>query len=397
MRPFAGRRVLLGVTGGIASYKAALLARALLKAGATVEVILTRSAREFVGGITFEGLTGRPVHDALLAEGAALTHIALAKAADVVVVAPATADFLARAATGRADDLLGAVLLATTAPVVIAPAMNDHMWAHPAVQANVRTCAGLGYRVVDPAVGDLAAGEGSGPGRFPEPEILVAHVARALEVPSLAGLRVVVTAGPTQAPIDPVRFLSNHSTGKMGVALASAAWRRGADVRLIHGPLSVPLPAHLPCEAVTTTAEMADAVAAALPHADVLVMAAAPVDFVAADVAPQKLKKSDGAVSLAVRPAVDILASTRVARPPGVTVVGFALETHDGERYAREKLAAKGLDLIVLNLAGTADAGFGADTNRVSVIDATAREDLPLLPKDAVADELWDRIVRRRG
>ncbi len=335
MRPFAGRHVLLGVTGGIASYKAALLARLLVKAGAVVDVVLTRSAREFIGGITFEGLTGRPVHDALIDEGAALSHIALARAADVVVVAPATADFLARAATGRADDLLGAVLLATQAPVVIAPAMNDRMWTHAAVQANVRHCHALGYQVVEPSTGDLAAGEGRGPGRLPEPDVLFAHVGRALESPSLAGQRVVVTAGPTRAALDPVRYLSNHSSGKMGVALAAAAWRRGATVQLIHGPMTAPVPPGVDALAVSTTEEMASAVAAALPTANVLVMAAAPVDFHAASVATEKMKKGAMETSLSLRPAVDILTSTRAQRPRDLFVLGFALETSDGERHAR--------------------------------------------------------------
>jgi len=397
VRPFAGRRVLLGVTGGIASYKAALLARLLLKAGASVDVILTRGAREFIGGITFEGLTGRPVHDALIAEGAALTHIALARSADVVVVAPATADFLARAASGRADDLLGAVLLAIGAPVVIAPAMNDRMWLHPAVQENVRRCADLGYRMVEPVTGDLAAGEGSGPGRLPEPDALFAQVGRALESASLAGQRVVITAGPTQAPIDPVRFLSNHSSGKMGVALAAAAWRRGAEVHLIHGPMSVAVPTGVQGEAVTTTDEMAAAVTAALPGTDVLIMAAAPVDFAAPEVAAHKIKKGVAALSLTLAPATDILTSTRGARPEGIFTVGFALETQDGARFAREKLHAKGLDLIVLNHAGVPDEGFAVDTNRVTLLDAHGHEDLPLMTKDAVADALWDRIGQRRG
>jgi phosphopantothenoylcysteine decarboxylase/phosphopantothenate--cysteine ligase len=397
VRPHAGRRVVLGVTGGIASYKSAWLARLLHKAGATVDVVLTRSAREFIGGITFEALTGRPVHDALIAEGAALTHIALAREADVIVVAPATADFLARAAQGRADDLLAAVLLATRAPVVLAPAMNDAMWAHPSVQDNCARCAALGYTVVEPATGDLAAGEGRGPGRLPDPETLFAYVGRALERPELAGLHVVVTAGPTREELDPVRFLTNHSSGRMGVAIAAAAWRRGATVTLIHGPLEVPVPTGVTGVAVRSTEDMRAAVAATLPGADVLVMAAAPADFAPAHRAEQKLKKGSAPTAIALQPTPDILVSTRSDRKPGMLVVGFALETTDAERSAREKLVAKGLDVVVLNVAGEPGAGFGGDTNRVTLVDAQGSEAWPLLSKDEVAERLVDRIVAHRG
>ena len=243
MRPFDHQRILLGVTGGIASYKAAWLARLLTQAGAEVDVVLTRAATEFIGAITFEALTGRPVHTALIASGHALDHIALARAAQLVVVAPATADFLARAVGGHADDLLSACLLATTAPTLLVPAMNDRMWAHPTVRRNAAAAEEIGYHVLDPDNGALAVGEGSGPGRMPEPETILAHCARLLEVPTaLRGRRLVVTAGPTREPIDPVRFLSNHSSGKMGVAIAAAAWRRGTEVTLIAGPLDVAVP-----------------------------------------------------------------------------------------------------------------------------------------------------------
>src|SRR5689334_12167098 len=243
MRPYANRRVLLGVSGGIASYKSAWLARLLTKAGASVDVVMTPAATEFVGAITFEALTGRSVHTGLFDPGRALEHIKLAREATAIVVAPATADFLARAATGQANDLLSACLLAATCPVMLVPAMNDHMWAHPQTQKNVDHLRGLGYRIIDPDEGMLAAGEGSGPGRMPEPESIFAHVGRVLETASeLTNKRVLVTAGPTREAIDPVRFISNHSSGKMGVALAESAWRRGARVDLVAGPLAVPMP-----------------------------------------------------------------------------------------------------------------------------------------------------------
>lgn len=393
MRPFDGRRVLLGVTGGIASYKSAWLARLLALDGAEVDVVMTRAATEFVGAVTFEALTGREVHTALIQAGRALDHIRLARSADAVVVAPATADFLARAAGGHADDLLTAVLLATEAPVLLVPAMNDRMWAHPQTRRNVEQLRGIGYRVLDPDSGMLAAGEGSGPGRMPEPETIFAHVARCLEPDDLAGRRVVVTAGPTREPVDPVRYLSNRSSGKMGIALAAAAWRRGADVTLIAGPLGAPAPAGPRLVHVETTEEMARAVADALREADALVMAAAPADFRAAAPAGEKIKKAKAPDALGLAPTPDILSTTRDARRPGAVVVGFALETTDALRNGRGKLEAKELDLVVVNDATEAGAGFAVDTNRVTLIGRDGSERaLPLLPKVQVADAILDRV-----
>lgn len=394
-RPFDGRRVLLGVTGGIACYKSVTLARLLTQAGAAVDVVLTRSAAEFVGAITFEAVTGRPVHTALLDPGHALDHIRLARAADAIVVAPATADFMARAAQGRADDLLTACLLATEAPVLLVPAMNDRMWAHPATTRNAETLRGLGYRVLDPDEGPLAVGEGSGPGRMPEPDAILAHVGRVVEggTGPLAGKRVVVTAGPTREAVDPVRYLSNRSSGKMGIALAEAAWRRGADVTLIAGPLSVAEPTGMRVVHVETTAEMAAAVGDALRSAEVLIMAAAPADFRPASPAPGKIKKASAPASLVLAPTQDILASTVDQRQPGAVVVGFALETHDAVSGGRAKLSAKKLDLVVVNDATESGAGFGVDTNRVTLLSADgAEEALPLLSKHDVADVILDRV-----
>ncbi|WP_411281977.1 bifunctional phosphopantothenoylcysteine decarboxylase/phosphopantothenate--cysteine ligase CoaBC [Gemmatimonas sp.] len=394
MRPFDRQRILLGVTGGIASYKAAWLARLLTQAGAEVDVVLTRSACEFIGAITFEALTGRPVYTALIAPGHALDHIALARAAQLVVVAPATADFLARAAGGHADDLLSACLLATSAPTLLVPAMNDRMWAHPQVRRNTDSARGIGYHVLEPDNGALAVGEGSGPGRMPEPETILAYCARLLETSTvLKGRSIVVTAGPTREPIDPVRFLSNRSSGKMGVAIAAAAWRRGADVTLIAGPLEVEIPPGLHVVTVETTSQMRDAVARALPGADVLIMAAAPADFTAAAPATAKIKKAAAAHALALVPTDDILASTRAARPASCVTVGFALETGDARSEAGRKLVDKGLDFIVANDALEAGAGFGVDTNRVTIRHADGREEhLPLQRKLQVADEILDRV-----
>jgi len=398
-RPFRGRRIVLGVTGGIASYKSAWLARLLTLAGAEVDVVMTRAALEFVGAITFEALTGRPVHSDIFAVGQALDHIALARAADAIVVAPATADFLARAAHGHADDLLTAVLLATgagesAAATLLVPAMNDRMWAHPQTRRNVEHAKELGYHILTPEEGMLAAGEGSGPGRMPEPETILAHVGRLLEEKGkLSGKRVVVTAGPTREPVDPVRFLSNHSSGKMGVAIAAAAWRRGADVTLIAGAMSAAPPPGVPTRVVETTQAMADAVGFSLPKADVLVMAAAPADFQAATVAPRKIKKSSKLSSLELKPTTDILASTVAKRKKGAVIVGFALETDDPVKHGREKLGDKALDLLVVNDATEAGAGFGVDTNRVTILSKRGEDEvLPLMSKDDVADAILDRV-----
>ena len=395
LQPYAGRRIVLGVAGGIASYKTAWLARLLHKAGAEVDVVMTRAATEFVGAVTFEALTGRPVHTGLFDAGRALDHIALARSADAVVVAPATADLMARAATGQADDLLTAVLLATEAPVLLVPAMNDRMWAHAQTRANAEHLVKLGYRLLEPDEGMLAAGEGSGPGRMPEPETIFAHVGRLLERRhALRGRTVLVTAGPTREPIDPVRFLSNYSSGKMGVAIAVAAWRRGATVTLVAGPLSVPVPPGVTHVPVQSTTEMRDAVAAHVAAADVLVMAAAPADYQPAERASGKLKKTGAPRAVELRETPDILLSTKDARRKGAVVVGFALETDDLLANARKKLDGKGLDIVVLNAANEPGAGFGVDTNRVTIVrrGADEPEQLPLLDKRDVADAILDRV-----
>ena len=310
-------------------------------------------------------------------------------------MAPATADFLARAANGRADDLLAACLLATTAPVLLVPAMNDRMWAHPQTTNNVAHLRGIGYHVLDPDVGELAVGEGSGPGRMPEPETIVAHLGRLLEqMADLANRRVVVTAGPTREALDPVRFISNRSSGKMGVALAAAAWRRGASVQLVTGPLSAALPVGVEVIRVETAQEMRDALERSLPDADVLVMAAAPADFRPGQSSETKIKRSAGAPEIHLAPTPDILVDTVNARRDGSVIVGFALETDDGLANARRKLESKKLDLIVLNNAREEGAGFEVDTNRVTLIDRSGLESaLPLRPKTDVADAILDRVV----
>lgn len=387
---------MLGVTGGIASYKSAWLARLLSQEGAAVDVVMTRAAAEFIAPLTFEALTGRPVHTALIAQGHALDHIRLAKSADAVVVAPATADFCARAAHGRADDLLSAILLATEARVLLVPAMNDRMWAHPQTQLNAAHLREIGYEVLNPEFGALAAGEGSGAGRMPEPETILAHVARLLDDASFRGRRVVVTAGPTREIVDPVRVLSNRSSGRMGVALAAAAWRRGADVTLIAGPLEVQPPVGPAFVRVETTEEMADAVRAAAADADVLIMAAAPADFRAAAPATAKIKKGSESQTLELAPTTDILRESVSHMRAGAIRVGFALETENGLANARKKLDGKSLDFIVLNDALEPGAGVGGETNRVTILarDGSA-EEIPLMLKREVADIILDRVLDR--
>jgi phosphopantothenoylcysteine decarboxylase/phosphopantothenate--cysteine ligase len=388
--------VLLGVTGGIAAYKAVQLARDLTLAGAAVEVVLTAGAQEFVRPLTFEALTGRAAHASLYPAGDPNLHIRLAREADLVLVAPATANFMARAAAGMADDLLAAVLLATAAPVVLCPAMNDRMYAHPASAANRARLVEIGYALAGPGVGPLAWGEGEGPGRMLEPGEILAHAGRALEgATPLAGRRVVVTAGPTREAIDPVRYVGNRSSGRMGYEVAAAAWRRGADVLLVSGPSHLDPSVGVEVVKVESAEEMRAAVADALPSADVLVMAAAVADFRPADPAGEKLKKEAGGVpELRLERTADVLASTRELRPASCVVVGFALETRDAVDNGRRKLEAKGLDLLVVNDAREPGAGFEVETNRVTFL-RPGRDDeaLPLMSKAEVADRILDRVV----
>jgi phosphopantothenoylcysteine decarboxylase/phosphopantothenate--cysteine ligase len=302
---------------------------------------------------------------------------------------------MARAASGRADDLLSACLLAADVPVLLVPAMNDRMWAHRQTQANAAHLRGLGYSLLDPDVGPLASPEeGAGPGRMPEPETILAHAGRMLEEPgALSGRSVLVTAGPTREALDPVRFLSNRSSGKMGVAIASAGWRRGADVTLVAGPISVAPPIGVRMVSVETTSEMATAVRAGLKKADVLVMAAAPADFRPTTVAKAKIKKDERPESISLAGTDDILSSTRDARRKGALIVGFALETDDVIAHARAKLKAKALDLIVVNDAREPGAGFGTDTNRVTILSLDGEsEELALMSKPEVADAILDRV-----
>jgi len=391
----AGRHVLLGVTGGIASYKACTLARRLTDEGAAVDVVLTTAAAEFVRPVVFEALTGRPVLTSLWAPGRALDHIALAHGPELVVLAPATANVLARAAAGIADDVLTAILLAREGPVLAAPAMNDAMYAHPATQANRATLEARGWSFVGPEPGPLAEGPSDRPGRMAEPETILAAMARALRSPAsaLRGRRVVVTAGPTREHLDPVRVVTNTSSGRMGFALAAEAWGRGADVHLIAGPTALEPPSWIPVERIRTTRELAAAVERHLPTADVLVMAAAPADYRPVQPAAGKRPRGAGSLTLTLEPTEDILETTRARRKAGARIVGFALETEDGVARARAKLARKDLDLVVLNLAGP-DAGPEVATNRVTLISAEGERPGPLESKADAARRILDEVER---
>jgi len=393
---WAGRHVVLGVSGGIACYKSCTLARRLTEAGALVDVVLTGSAAEFVRPVTFEALTGRPVHGSLWERGGALSHVRLGADADLAVVAPATAHLLARMAQGLADDLLTTLLLARSGPVLLAPAMNDEMYAHPQTQDNLERLRARGIALVGPEVGALAEGPSERPGRMSEPETILAHAARLLRGHGrLAGRRVVVTAGPTRESIDPVRVVTNRSSGKMGYRIAEAAWERGADVVLISGPVALPAPIGVEVRKVESTRDLELAVRAELPAADVLVMAAAPADFRPSSPSDSKRSRVDGALAIPMEPTDDILSATRGQRRPGSVTVGFALETGDALAKGRVKLERKDLDLIVVNDALEPGAGFEHETNRVAILgrDGTPRI-LPLQSKREVAEAILDAVER---
>ena len=392
--PFAGRHVVLGVSGGIACYKSCTLARRLTEAGATVDVVLTASAAEFVRPVTFEALTGRPVLTSLWERGRALAHIGLAREPDLVIVAPATANVLARAAMGMADDLLTALLLARTAPILAAPAMNDAMYANPATTANLKTLRDRGWQFIGPEIGALAEGPSEKPGRMSEPEAIFAAAARLVGNSAKgkwAGKRVVVTAGPTREHLDPVRVLTNPSSGRMGYALAEAAHGRGAEVVLVSGPTDLAPPAGLPTTRVETTEEMQKAVQSLVKNADALIMVAAPADYKPKASAPTKRPRSGGPLTVELEATPDILGSLK--RPKGMLVVGFALETGNGLANARSKMQNKALDYVILNDALEPGAGFEVTTNRVTILGPGGKQvDLPLLPKRDVAERILDVV-----
>jgi len=389
--------IALGVTGGIGAYKAVEVARGLQKQGHEVVAVMTESAQRFVTPLTFEAITRRAVVTELWTPGtnAEIEHIALASTVDLLLVAPATANTIGRFAHGIADDFLTSMYLATTAPVVIAPAMNSNMFAHPAVSANIDTLRDRGVRIVEPGSGYLACGW-IGKGRLAEPEDVVAFVQQVLQPPATAfsGRAVLVTAGPTYENIDPVRFIGNRASGRMGFAVAAEAARRGARVTLVAGPSSVPLPNAAEVVRVRSAAEMHAAVMSRAAGHDVVIMAAAVADYTL-DAAPQKIAKSEGPLTLTLSRTRDILADlgsmpTRGSGRP--ILVGFAAETHDVIAHARDKLTRKKVDLIVANDVSRADAGFEVDTNAVTVVSATDAVEVPLQSKATVAARILDAV-----
>ena len=394
---FDGREVVLGVTGSIAAYKAVLLLRELTRLGASVTVCLTEHAQQFVGPLTFRTLSGREVLTDLFDPQSqdAVEHVALAERAAAIVVAPATANLIAKAAHGLADDFLSTVLLAARCPVVIAPAMDGGMWEHPAVAANVATLRARGVVVMEPDAGALASGL-SGRGRLPEPPAIIEALATALSpTQDLAGESIVITAGPTREPIDPVRYISNRSSGKMGYNIAAAALRRGATVTLVSGPTSITPPAAATFVPVQTAEEMREAVLHHLPGATIVIKAAAVADYRVRRPSETKIKgKRD--LTLELTPNPDILAEVAAGRS-GAFVVGFAAETNDVAANGRAKLEAKGIDLLVANDVSQAGIGFDADDNEVLLIDRWGgNRGLPKMSKAAVADALLTEILTLR-
>lgn len=396
---WAGRHVLVGVSGGIASYKSCQLVRRLAEQGARVDVVLTEGAAEFVRPLTFEALAGRPVLTSLWTPGTALDHVRIAQAAELAIVAPATAHLIARMAQGMGDDLLTTLLLARTGPVLLAPAMNDAMYAHPATVTNLQLLRARGIATVGPEVGPLAEGPSDRPGRMSEPDTIMAHAERLLAKRGpLAGRRVIVTAGPTREALDPVRTISNRSSGKMGYRLAEAAWARGAEVTLISGPVAQSTPVGVTVVPVETTADMEAAVRDLLPGADVLIMAAAPADYRPATASDSKRPRQAGAITLELLPTTDILAATEGVRRKASVIVGFALETGEAIAKGRAKLTRKKLDLIVVNDALEPGAGVEVDTNRVVILDREGgAQQVPLASKRVVAEAILDAVEARLG
>lgn len=392
--------VVLGVTGGIAAYKACELLRLLQKQGMDVFVVMTKNACRFVAPLTFETLSGHPVATDTFDRPATweVEHIALAKRADLFLIAPATANIIGKMANGIADDMLSTTVMATRAPVMIAPAMNTGMWRNLATQQNIQTLMARGVRVVMPANGHLACGD-SGEGKLEDVAVIAERAVQLLEAKNdLAGLRVLVTAGPTREALDPVRYISNRSSGKMGYAIARAAVQRGAHVTLLSGPVALEAPLGVTYVPFLTTQQLLEAAQTYAPQQDIIIQAAAPADYRAQAVAPQKIKKNSGedlVLRLVENP--DVAAALGVQKGPGQVFVGFAAETNDVLVHAREKLKKKNLDLIVANDVTRPGAGFDVDTNIVTLITQEEICDLPLMTKDEAADRILDKALSLRA
>ena len=390
-----GKTILLGVTGGIAAYKSAYLASALVKLHANVEVVMTEHATRFIAPLTFEQLTGRrcmvDTFDRNFSHQ--VEHIALADRTDLVIIAPATANVCAKLAHGLADDMLTTTVLACTCPKLIAPAMNTHMFENQVTQDNLDILRRYGWEVIAPGSGHLACGA-VGPGRMPEPQELVEHILRSIALPhDLAGKRVLVTAGPTQESLDPVRYLTNHSTGKMGYAIAKMAMLRGAQVTLISGPTALEKPPFVEVVDIVSAQDMFEAVTARQEQSDLIFKAAAVADYTPADYCDDKIKKKDGDMSIPLKRTQDILQHLGAHRREGQVICGFSMETRDMLENSRSKLAKKHVDMICANNLKVAGAGFGTDTNVITLITQDDITELPLMSKEEAAGRIIDRAL----
>ena len=394
-----GKTVLLGITGGIAAYKAAYLASALVKLHASVEVVMTRNATEFIAPLTFEQLTGNKVMVDTFDRNFVhqVEHIALADRTDLVMIAPATANVCAKLAHGLADDMLTTTVLACTCPKLIAPAMNTHMYENPVTQDNLEILRRYGWEVIAPASGRLACGA-VGAGKLPEPQDLLQYILREIAFPhDLKGKRVLVTAGPTQESLDPVRYLTNHSTGKMGYAIARRAMERGADVTLISGPTDLDRVPFVETVDVVSAQDMFEAVSARAEESDLIFKAAAVADYTPCDYSGDKIKKKEGDLSIPLKRTTDILAWLGEHRRPGQVICGFSMETRDMVANSQAKLEKKKVDMICANNLKVSGAGFGVDTNILTVITRQGAEELPLMGKEDAAGQVIDRAVALLG
>lgn len=394
MTGLQGKRILFGVTGSIAAYKAAHWVRELVKEEAVVHVVLTEAAERFVTPLTFAALSGNPVHRDMFADSpdGVMAHINLSREADVLLVAPTTAQTLAKLAQGLADNLLTTAVLAARIPVLLCPAMNTAMWTHTATQDNLSRLRQLGYQVILPGCGSLACGE-SGDGRLTDWSCVREGLIALFQPQDLQGKNVLITAGPTREPLDPVRFLSNRSSGKMGYALARSAWQRGAAVTLISGPVALPPPPGVEVVAVTTADDMAQAVLSRSSQMDIVVKSAAVADFKATDCQPRKIKKTDQGLHLDLVKNIDILAALGQQRRPGQVLVGFAAESHAHLAEGQRKLREKGVDLMVVNDILGDRTGFDVATNQVTLIGHDFTQSLPLLSKEETAHRIWDAVI----
>lgn len=392
-----GKTVILGVTGSIAAYKAASLASMLVKQGAEVNVIMTANAVNFINPITFETLTGRKCLVDTFDRNFEfqVEHVSLAKKADLVMIAPASANVIGKMAGGIADDMLTTTVLACTCPKLVAPAMNTRMFENSIVQENMRKLENHGFRIISPAVGHLACGD-TGAGKMPEPSVLLEYILQEIGMEKdLAGKKILITAGPTREAIDPVRFLTNHSTGKMGYALARIAAMRGADVTIVSGPVQLSVPLTVKCVNVTTAKEMFDAVRELAPEQEIIIKAAAVADYRPANVSSEKVKKTDGVLSLPLERTDDILQYLGDHKSADQFLCGFSMETEHMLENSRRKLEKKHLDMIVANNVKTEGAGFGTDTNVVTILTEETIVELPMMSKEEVAEKILDEIRER--